>query len=320
MATALPLHRYPVFSTRSVKAARDTAMLFPSVEGYEAIGDPDRFHMATNSVLLDGIRLSAVQTTGHRVWPVDHGNATMLLAWDGLLGTTDKGRDFAVQGDDAALMRPGRRTTIIPGPYLGLVLQVPMARLAAHAGIGAADQAWRPDLYWPTQPSRRLSRTLRLIVQELDAEEALAPTSRVARGMVRLLMDLLLDDCLAVAKVAAQPVSVAGLAQVHRAEAALRARFEDAISIADLAGELGVSMRALQAGFRRYRGTTPRDFLAICRLDAARDRLMNARPSETVASIAYECGAMHLGRFAASYRARFGETPSATLASARRKG
>ena len=63
---------------------------------------------------------------------------------------------------------------------------------------------------------------------------------------------------------------------------------------------------------------TPRAFLRRCRLELARRRLLEAGEGETVSSVALDCGFGHFGDFAAAYKARFGETPSATLQLRRR--
>ena len=44
-----------------------------------------------------------------------------------------------------------------------------------------------------------------------------------------------------------------------------------------------------------------------------RQHLLVARPTETVTSVAFDWGFSHLGRFAALYKACFGEQPSETL-------
>jgi AraC-like DNA-binding protein len=54
-------------------------------------------------------------------------------------------------------------------------------------------------------------------------------------------------------------------------------------------------------------------------LERARERLQSAEPTDTVTTIALECGFAHLGRFPTTYRTAFGELPTETLARARRR-
>jgi AraC-like DNA-binding protein len=85
-----------------------------------------------------------------------------------------------------------------------------------------------------------------------------------------------------------------------------------------VAAELGIGIRALQAGFRRQVGYSPRQYLIRCRLDLARARLLSPAPLDTVSSIAIDCGFLNLGLFASRYRRTYGELPSQTLAGSRR--
>ncbi|MEU8418240.1 AraC family transcriptional regulator [Amycolatopsis japonica] len=85
-------------------------------------------------------------------------------------------------------------------------------------------------------------------------------------------------------------------------------------SVPSLARELGVSVRALEKGFRRHLATTPNAYLRDVRLQRAHADLSSAEPDVvTVAQVAQRHGFFHFGRFAATYRDRFGEAPSHTL-------
>src|SRR6185295_650419 len=53
-------------------------------------------------------------------------------------------------------------------------------------------------------------------------------------------------------------------------------------------------------------------------LERVRRELLRASPEATTTEIAMRCGIGHLGRFAAAYRERYGETPSTTLEGRRR--
>src|SRR5262249_42024983 len=87
-----------------------------------------------------------------------------------------------------------------------------------------------------------------------------------------------------------------------------------AIALADLTGVAGVSARALQMGFRRFRDTTPMAYLRIIRLELARAELAKAGlQGGSVATVANAFGFGHLGRFARGDEALFGELPSQTV-------
>ena len=86
-------------------------------------------------------------------------------------------------------------------------------------------------------------------------------------------------------------------------------------SPADLAEIGGVSVRRLQQAFREYVGTTPFGYLHDVRLERVHADLAHGRGG-SVTDIALRWGVTHLGRFAAAYRAKYGELPSHTLASA----
>jgi AraC-like DNA-binding protein len=85
-------------------------------------------------------------------------------------------------------------------------------------------------------------------------------------------------------------------------------------TMAMLAVVAGVSARALQEAFRRHVGMPPMTYLRNLRLAQAH-RALHAAGSDavTVAQIAHDAGFVHLGRFAAAYRARYGMPPSQTL-------
>jgi AraC-like DNA-binding protein len=101
---------------------------------------------------------------------------------------------------------------------------------------------------------------------------------------------------------------------VRQAVDAIREHPEHPYTLSGLAEMTGVSARSLQAGFRRYLGSTPMAYLRQVRLARAHDDLRGADPSlSTVAEIAYRWGFTHLGRFASAYRARYGQPPSWTL-------
>src|SRR5262245_11482588 len=93
----------------------------------------------------------------------------------------------------------------------------------------------------------------------------------------------------------------------------MKSEFARAVELRELAAVAGVSPRTLQVHFRRVLGRAPGMVLRELRLDAARRALLAAAADADVTRIAIDCGFTHLGRFAANYRRKYKEVPSATL-------
>ncbi|KAA1249460.1 helix-turn-helix transcriptional regulator [Mycobacterium simiae] len=86
------------------------------------------------------------------------------------------------------------------------------------------------------------------------------------------------------------------------------------LSLADIAGAVYVTPRALQYMFRRHRDCTPMDYVRRVRLHHAhRDLVDGNRATTTVAEIARRWGFAHTGRFATLYRQHHGQSPAVTL-------
>jgi transcriptional regulator GlxA family with amidase domain len=109
---------------------------------------------------------------------------------------------------------------------------------------------------------------------------------------------------------ASEPTPIPGL--VRRAERYMTDHADTPITVSDVAAHLGVSLRALQVGFQKWRNTTPNALLREIRLKFVRDRLLSDTETD-VTTIAMRYGFAHLGRFSARYREKFGEVPSDTL-------
>jgi len=101
---------------------------------------------------------------------------------------------------------------------------------------------------------------------------------------------------------------------VELAVAFLETCYERPVSIKDISGAIGVSVRTLQTWFAEDLGTTPTLYLLHLRLDRAHAALLSGDHRETsVAEIGRRCGFRHMGRFSAHYFHRFTEYPGQTL-------
>jgi TolB-like protein len=100
---------------------------------------------------------------------------------------------------------------------------------------------------------------------------------------------------------------------VKKAMALLEADPAGKNSVDELAAQCGVARRTLEKHFRRFVGRSPAQVKRELLLARVRRELLRASPEATTTDIAMRCGIGHLGRFAAAYRERYGESPSATL-------
>jgi len=82
---------------------------------------------------------------------------------------------------------------------------------------------------------------------------------------------------------------------------------------ADIASELGVSVRTLHNAVTAIRGMSLHRYARLKRLWSVRQRLMQGPSATTIKSIALANGFWHMGEFGSLYRATFGETPQQTL-------
>jgi AraC-like DNA-binding protein len=110
--------------------------------------------------------------------------------------------------------------------------------------------------------------------------------------------------------------------KTRRHHTAVMARFEDALSkrgderiaMPMLCKEIDVPERTLRMCCAEFLGVSPTRYLLLQRLNKARSALRRADPAlSSVAEVARDHQFLELGRFAVTYRATFGESPSVTL-------
>ncbi|WP_420367018.1 helix-turn-helix domain-containing protein [Curtobacterium sp. L1-20] len=94
----------------------------------------------------------------------------------------------------------------------------------------------------------------------------------------------------------------------------IHAHAAEALTVSEIAGAAGFSVRGLQEAFQRTLGRSPMMYLREVRLRRAREDLLRADYSTTsVATLASRWGFTHFGRFSSEYLRRFGEYPRQTL-------
>lgn len=162
-----------------------------------------------------------------------------------------------------------------------------------------------------------LRNTFLTIVSQLETDKTLLTNRLLRIATDELLLTTLLSLPNSHSEILLREPGDVASTVVHRAEEYLAAHATEPIKMRDVFGACGCNRNLLYRAFKKHRGYTPNEFLQSRRLEAARQRLLSPSDTDTVTSIALSTGFLHLGRFAALYKRRFGESPSKTLRSSR---
>lgn len=102
---------------------------------------------------------------------------------------------------------------------------------------------------------------------------------------------------------------------LQRAISFLRENLKEDVRPEEIADAAGLSVRALQAAFKKHFKMTPTQYIRALRLAEVRRELKDADESneQTVTVIAQKWGFNHLGRFSAYYQNMYNEKPSETF-------
>lgn len=93
----------------------------------------------------------------------------------------------------------------------------------------------------------------------------------------------------------------------------MHSEYANPLTMDYVASTVSVSLRKLQYAFRGHLGKTPSAALQDIRLAAARKLICTGETPLSITELAYTVGISHPGRFAASYRRRYGVSPSQAM-------
>jgi len=161
-----------------------------------------------------------------------------------------------------------------------------------------------------------LLRFLQYLINECASHSPVFQNSSVARNLEQSLFGVVLESMGFVDRsIMPEESEHTRLSKlVMLAERFINQNFTEDLDITSIADATSSKPRSLHNAFNTFRGYTPLQFLRACRLDHARDMLKSSHPHETtVTEVALDSGFMHLSKFAAAYKRRFGEAPSVTL-------
>lgn len=166
-----------------------------------------------------------------------------------------------------------------------------------------------------TPAGRGWLHAVHILATELDAPGGLAAQPVLASEVQRLIVGgLLWGHYHSYAALLREPAGPPRPRTVKHAIDLIEDGPDRPWTIGELASAVGVSVRSLEDGFRRYVGTTPLAYLHATRLRRAHEDLGSGSPiHRTVSDVAFRWGFTHLGRFARAYREKYGVNPSETL-------
>jgi AraC-like DNA-binding protein len=240
-------------------------------------------------------------------------------------GETIIGREgVSLSGETSCVIPAGTKiTTRFGAGYRQLVLRVdPTAlrrKLEALVGTELPNAiVFRPVQTLRTPQLAMLKRAAVFFASEVEAFENDA--CALARGAFEeaLLATFLTANAHNYSYLLQAPAPGLAPRQVWLAEAFIEANWDQPLTVESLAKAVGVGARSIFQSFKDYRGYSPMAFVKDVRLRRAHEMLSAAAPGDTVTAAAYRCGYQNHGYFARAYRARFGESPSTTLARSRR--
>ena len=286
-----------------------------------ALHDADDASVIIETGHLDDTRLVRVQSTGHTVRLDEPDHVTVLLLRRGRMIVGTGQETFSAAPGDLLLFSPNTRTTrVLPdgrAPFEGHCALIRIEAMdAASPTFRGRPIERRFARRASTRRSGGLVRLLDHLFREGSAPSGILGESSRARQAANILVCEMLEALLREAgqhDPGRSRPSPRDHALARQAEELMRERYRDPISTRVVAAVLGVSARRLQVAFENARGTTPLGTLQAIRLEMARERLATTGVTETITTIAIECGFGHLGRFARIYAETFGEMPSDTL-------
>jgi AraC-like DNA-binding protein len=273
--------------------------------------DASRVCLRLEVATLPNARIGELQISKSMVHSARYPVYTACLPLDGAIRISSRGEAAHVRGSSGAVVSPGEAARV---EYLSddcKILTVLFERDAIEAELAAmlghpVRTPLRFDLQLTHVEDAPFARALGLLRGELDAAGGLMALPEMSARLGRLLMaGLLMSQPSNYSEELTRPRGILGPRAIKHAVELIEDRPAEIDTVADIAKAVGLSVRALDDGFRRYVGTPPMTYLREVRLARAHEELVAGDADVTTATdVAGNWGFWHYGRFAAAYRRR----------------
>jgi AraC-like DNA-binding protein len=285
-----------------------------------AIGSGLRMQLTTRT--LPNVALGDLNLTRSIVRSARYPWFAICLPGSGKVGISTNRASALVAGNQGAIVTPGDPVLV---EYLSercrmYTVLVDRSSLESELSMMLGRTVTTPlqfDFGIRCSAADAFGRSIDLLTAELDRPDGLARAPMLASRLGRLLMAGLLTSYRH--NYSAELHEPAAESRPRTVQAAIDAIEKDPAGIetvADIARAATLSVRALDAGFRRHVGIPPMKYLRRVRFARAHDALLAADADITTATaIAHQWGFLHYGRFAAEYQRIYGSTPAESLKS-----
>lgn len=320
--TQRPLARYSLFESSDLDEARERVARVFCPHRLDMIGrgafDACHNHVAGNRLSLNFIQYGAKTL----IAPGKLKDFYLLqIPLSGGAAISNGPDHYYSCPDKAAVLNPHLPTTMIwDEGCRQILLRIERTALQNHLSQLLGATAEQPLTFTgPLELTSDVGSALRGLVMHL-VDQADAGQAMLADGglLARQLETVILSGVLEAgqhnyARYLRPTQSAAAPRHVRRAEDYIRDNLDSSISLEDVARAAGVTPRALQLGFRNFRNTSPMALLRAERLRRVHEELLTGARGATVTEVATRWGFAHLGRFAQSYKDKYGQSPSTTL-------
>jgi AraC-like DNA-binding protein len=275
-----------------------------------------RFRARLTRITLLRLRLAAVEEELARTAFVAVPAGAILVSLPNSAGPSPVWGGIATRAGDMITLGPDQRVHArTDGPSRWAAIRMPeqdlvhYSRALSGAGFVVPPVArWRP----PPAAARDLRHLYRSAVRMAEARSGALTDVEAAHGLEQQLIHALIECFSGGPNDTETPA-----AGRHRE---ILARFEDLLQaepfgrVIEICAALGVSTRTLRICCEEQLGMGPTEYVHRRRMQLVHRALRHGNPgAASISAAARRYGFRALGRFAAHYRAVYGELPSATL-------
>ena len=315
------LDNYPLTRSRSAEEARHLIGRALSPHRLDVRGGGSGFEARHNQIRLGQVSLNVLSYGAEvDIDPGERGDFYLIqLPLQGRARVRCDGQEAWVDPDMLSVLHPRAHTRMLwSGDCSMIMLQVPSAVLRSrlpprdhdtgvpHFSFTQSRRDPAVAAWW--QAVADMTRNLHSHGQQWLRHPA---AYAALEGFLLTGLELLLPD-----HAPALEPGAGGGRHVQRALDYMQAHADESLTLGRIAAAACVSPRTLETAFRRRYDQSPLGYARGLRLERVRSALQAAaadgRPA-CVTDIALQHGFIHMGRFAAYYKQRFGCAPSLTL-------